>query len=174
MLEMYMQPAPIYITCAILLALAVFFFVMFIKANRKRKLKYDAAMAKYKKAMDDLEKSKEAKTKAGSSVAPVNNGVKSYDRCILFMSATGSTFDVPMNDVLSIGKNSRCNFHINDSSLADLHCKILYKDGKYYLQDLGSDFGTSYDGERVAPKSTIEIKNGLIQFGKVSFMMTLD
>lgn len=173
MLEAYMQPGPIYITAAIMLILAVVFFFFFVKVNRKSKAKYDAAMAKYNKAIEDFEKSKAAKESAKAEDV-AKNAIKSYERCVLFMSTTGSCFDIPMNDTLTVGKNPKCNFHIENDSVADMHCKILYKAGKYYLQDMGSNSGTAYDGDKIAPESTIEIRNGLIQFGRVSFMMTLE
>jgi len=175
MLDAYMQPGPIYITAGIMLAMAIAFFYLFVKVNRKRKVKYDAALAKYNKAMEELEKSRAAQQPVETSAnEQFKMPAKTYERCIQFMSPTGSCFDILMNDTLTVGKNGRNNFHIDHASVADLHCKILYKDGKYYLQDLGSNFGTSFDGERIGSGSTVEIKNGLIQFGKVSFMMTLD
>ncbi|MCQ2515882.1 MAG: FHA domain-containing protein [Saccharofermentans sp.] len=174
MLDAYMQPGPVFGTAIVLLVLATVFFFFFIKVNRKDKLKYDAAMKKYNKAMSEFEQAESIKVSKKSIEEQTKTNLKSYERCVLFMSTTGSCFDVPMNDTLTIGSNPRCNLHIDNDSVADMHCKILYKGGKYYLNDLGSKSGTTYDGELIAPESTIEIKNGLVQFGKVSFMMTLD
>ena len=70
-----------------------------------------------------------------------------------------------MEKNFSIGREDGCNLTINDPSVSNLHAKVIYKGSKYYLKDLGSEFGTSVNGQRITQK---QIACGdILKFGSI-------
>lgn len=71
-----------------------------------------------------------------------------------------------MEKTFSIGRTSSNHLTIDDSSISDLHAKILNRGESFLLKDMGSEQGTLVNGKRITQKN---IGCGdTIQLGKVS------
>lgn len=58
-----------------------------------------------------------------------------------------------------------------DKTIADQHCKVTWN-GKYYIQDLGSDYGTFVNGDRVVLGQSFPIRSGdKVQISKHIFLV---
>ncbi|MBR1796656.1 MAG: FHA domain-containing protein [Clostridiales bacterium] len=175
-----MHPAPVFIFAALLLGASIALFYYFIRINRRNKVEFDAKLAAYNKAVEELKRKEEERKKKSPEVPKeANKRIEpaktiSYTRSIQFMAPNGSSFDVPMTDTITIGKSQRCDFIVDDKTLSDVHCKVLYSEGKYIIQDLGSKMGTYFDGVRIPSSTATEIKTGVLQMGKTTFFMTID
>jgi len=171
----FMKPGPVFITSGILLAIAVVSFVFFIVINKKRREHNDKIDRELKAmAQSQLKPGVSETTDSGSNFAFDKTEDFNYPRRVMFMAASGECYDIPMLETITIGNNPRCDFYVNNSTVADLHCKIIYSDGKYILQDMGSEAGTCIDGARVEPGSVTDLTSGLLQLGKANFFLTLD
>lgn len=51
------------------------------------------------------------------------------------------------------------DFELNDEVVSRRHLEIVFKDGKYLLQDLGSTNGTMLDGDRIPPGKLYALKH---------------
>ncbi|MBP5179910.1 MAG: FHA domain-containing protein [Clostridiales bacterium] len=176
-----MHPAPVFVCAGLLLVVAIVSFYFFIKINRHNKVVYDKRVEAYKKEIEDIRRREEEKAIASQrkemeqppAKAPEDK-LSKYARSVQFMAPNGASYDVPMIDSITIGRNPRCNLFIKDPTVADLHCKILYTDEGYLIQDLGTEGGTFIDGIRVPMNSVQELKTGVLQMGKVTFFITVD
>src|SRR5678815_152759 len=60
-----------------------------------------------------------------------------------------------------IGRLPTCDLVLNDPSVSRHHASIKVADGKCFVQDVGSRFGTFVNGERIlAVQDPVEIKQG--------------
>lgn len=57
----------------------------------------------------------------------------------------------------NIGRHVNNNIIVNDPLVSRYHARILYRDHKFYVEDLGSTHGTKINGELIKMK---EIVNG--------------
>lgn len=69
-----------------------------------------------------------------------------------------------------IGRSPKCDIVINQPWISDEHCVILYRDGKFLLQDLVSVNGTFLNDEMVEDKAYLN-DNDIIRLGKTSFKL---
>jgi len=60
-----------------------------------------------------------------------------------------------------VGRDPGCDIVIPDPYVSRRHARILYKDNKWYIEDLGSRNGTYVDGEDIRSKGAVELKMGI-------------
>ena len=77
---------------------------------------------------------------------------------------------IPLKDNFIIGRGSRCNLRLADSSVSRQHARIRLAKGAWFIQDLGSAGGTFVNGQRIQATrlnngDQIEIGNTRIAFG---------
>ena len=186
-----MSPAFVFVSAGILLAVGIASFCLFMKINRRNKKVYDRKLKAYNEAVDkiksqeldrqqELEKQQmkaaaaDKKSAAAPAVRkPVINEA-SYPHRILFMAPNGARYDIPFKDAFTIGRNPRSDFYVKNGTAGGAHCRVIYKDGIYLLQDLGSEGGTFFDGNRIPPNTIQEIRTGVLQIGKVTLFVTID
>lgn len=53
---------------------------------------------------------------------------------------------------LLIGRRSHCDISLRFSNVSSHHCEMEWKDGYWYLRDLGSSNGTKVNGMRIETK----------------------
>ncbi|MDR1812254.1 MAG: FHA domain-containing protein [Candidatus Fibromonas sp.] len=56
---------------------------------------------------------------------------------------------------LVVGRDSFCDLRLTDEFVSMQHCKILFENGIFFLEDLGSTNGTFIDGTEVEEKSIL-------------------
>ena len=64
-------------------------------------------------------------------------------------------------DVLIIGRSPENDIQVNDGTVSRKHLRILRKDGKYFVQDLGSKNGTFVDGKHISAGVECEVREGV-------------
>lgn len=76
------------------------------------------------------------------------------------------------DDDILIGKQANsADAVIPEKTVSRIHARIVRKNGKYYISDLGSRNGTSVDGEQLAGGHEIELKNGAhVTFAACSYV----
>lgn len=52
-------------------------------------------------------------------------------------------------EVMTVGRRSSCDICLNFSNVSGQHCEFSFKNGFWYVRDLGSQNGTKVAGERV-------------------------
>jgi len=60
-----------------------------------------------------------------------------------------------------VGRDPGCDIVIPDPYVSRRHARILYKDNKWYIEDLGSRNGTYVDSEDIRGKGAVELKIGM-------------
>lgn len=60
-----------------------------------------------------------------------------------------------------VGRDPTCDIVIVDPYVSRVHAKIFYRDGKWYVEDLGSRNGTYVKGEDVRGKGPVELSEGI-------------
>jgi pSer/pThr/pTyr-binding forkhead associated (FHA) protein len=66
-----------------------------------------------------------------------------------------------------IGREVRCDLRVPIRTVANTHCEIIICRGRLRLRDLGSEFGTFVNGERIS--ETLLHKSDHIRLGPVTF-----
>ena len=61
-----------------------------------------------------------------------------------------------------VGRGDACDLVVPHNSVSRTHCKIEFREGIFYITDLGSSNGTFIDGERLAPNKRSIIKSSSI------------
>jgi len=56
---------------------------------------------------------------------------------------------LPAGELILLGRGSNCDIHCVDPSTSRVHCRLLARDGKVFLTDAGSRWGTFVNGKRV-------------------------
>ncbi len=69
----------------------------------------------------------------------------------------GQSWTVDSDEFL-IGRGSDCHVVLPERQVSRHHVKILHKDGRYFLQDLGSKNGTHLNGQQVT--GTVPLQDG--------------
>src|SRR5205823_5030111 len=54
-----------------------------------------------------------------------------------------------VREVMTVGRRSTCDIHLNFPNVSGQHCEFSYKNGFWYVRDLGSQNGTKVGGERI-------------------------
>jgi adenylate cyclase len=54
-----------------------------------------------------------------------------------------------LREVMTVGRRSTCDICLNFPNVSGQHCEFSYKNGFWYVRDLGSQNGTKVSGERV-------------------------
>ena len=180
-------PVPVFVGAALMLAVAIASFVFFMRINKARKRAYDRKLAEYNKAIEQIkqreseqqkkavEQPKKVVQQPAKPVAKAPEITEElFPRRVQFMAPNGASYDIPIKDSFTIGRNPSCDFCVRNGTVAERHCKVHYANGVYTIEDLGSVAGTFFDGNRVPMKGSQEIKTGLLQMGKVTFFITID
>jgi len=70
----------------------------------------------------------------------------------LLMGSTKSAQPVSLSsgELVLVGRGEACDVVIDDPSASRIHCRLLAGDGKVFLSDAGSRWGTFVNGKRVA------------------------
>ena len=68
----------------------------------------------------------------------------------------GKTFD--LGDEVTVGRASGCQVALTDPAVSQLHARIYRRDGRLYIEDLGSSNGTFVNRKKVA--SAVAIRRG--------------
>lgn len=72
-------------------------------------------------------------------------------------------------DSVTIGRSSQCDLVISHESMSRQHCKIEFKNGEFFITDLGSINGVLIDGKKIPPNSSIPFHTYLhLAFGYVT------
>ena len=169
-----LSPVPVFIGAALLLIAAIASFVFFMKVNRSRKIAFDRKLAEYNKAVEELKKRDAEQQQRAAEVKKTVIHEDQLPRRVQFMAPNGASYDIPMNESFTIGKSDKCDFVVKNGTIGEVHCRVLYVNGKYRIEDLGNAGGVAFDGNPVPKNSTMEIKTGLLQIGRVTFFVTID
>lgn len=71
-----------------------------------------------------------------------------------------------LEDITTVGRAPENIFQIEDDSVSSSHARIFFKDGQFYVLDLGSTNGTYVNGEKVEESP---LNSGdEVQFGSVT------
>lgn len=80
--------------------------------------------------------------------------------------AKGQTFDLS-NGITFIGRSTRSDIRVRDSSISRKHLKIFHIGKKIFLEDLKSTNGTFINSNKIVPGEGFEVSDGdLITIGK--------
>lgn len=60
----------------------------------------------------------------------------------------------------TIGRDPTCDIIIVDPYVSRVHAKIFYKNGRWYVEDIGSKNGTYINGEDIRGRGAIELSEG--------------
>ena len=75
-------------------------------------------------------------------------------------------------DSFVIGRSGQCDVVITHESISRRHCQIEYRNGDFYVTDLGSINGVSVDGEKIKPEKPIKFQSYLpLSFGAVQSLI---
>ena len=69
---------------------------------------------------------------------------------IVVEPADGEKSEVPVKDIMTLGRRKQCDVVITDSAVSRHHATIELVDGAYVLRDEGSSNGTMLNGERIS------------------------
>ncbi|MCE9567534.1 MAG: FHA domain-containing protein [Planctomycetes bacterium] len=53
-----------------------------------------------------------------------------------------------MSDVMTIGRRESCDICLKFQNISGTHCELAFKDGVWYLRDMGSTNGVKVNGDR--------------------------
>ena len=77
---------------------------------------------------------------------------------------TGREETFSVNEV-TVGRNPAHSLSVNDAQVSRDHLRIFFKDGEFFLEDLGSTNGTYINGKQV--RKPVPLKDGdLVSFGE--------
>ncbi|MBA3654114.1 MAG: FHA domain-containing protein, partial [Actinobacteria bacterium] len=68
----------------------------------------------------------------------------------------GKTFD--LTDEVTVGRASGCQVALSDPTVSQLHARIFRRDGRLFVEDLGSSNGTYVNRKKVS--SPVAIRRG--------------
>ncbi|NPA97501.1 MAG: FHA domain-containing protein [Crenarchaeota archaeon] len=60
-----------------------------------------------------------------------------------------------------VGRDPSCDIVIPDPYVSRKHMRIFYRDGKWYVVDMGSKNGTFINGEDLRGKEPVELRKGM-------------
>jgi pSer/pThr/pTyr-binding forkhead associated (FHA) protein len=65
----------------------------------------------------------------------------------------GGGDNIPLiRDILTIGRRESCDIPMRYPNVSGLHCELIFKDGFWYIKDLGSTNGIKVNGVRTPKK----------------------
>lgn len=83
----------------------------------------------------------------------------------------GDAIELPGETVL-IGRRPSCDIRMDFQNISGHHCRLSFRDGFWFLEDLESQNGTKVGGTRIFPRTSKMIQPGdLITIGKRDFVM---
>lgn len=88
---------------------------------------------------------------------------------IIYPAEMSREYMIP-EDGLIIGRSADANFVLEDEWISRKHCRVFWKEGEVWVEDLGSTNGTFLDGSEVTV-AVLEMESNL-QLGKI--VMKLD
>jgi hypothetical protein len=78
---------------------------------------------------------------------------------------------ITIEGAATIGRDSDNQMMVDDTTVSGRHAAVFYRDGRWWLEDLGSTNGTWVNGQPI--QSTEPVSSGdLIQIGRVSFRLS--
>lgn len=85
----------------------------------------------------------------GKSITGVDAGpqVSSLDLGAILVTADDR--DIPLGQTFMIGSGAACQLRLRDNIVSSQHARITYSQGRWYLRDLNSAYGTFVNGRRV-------------------------
>ncbi len=93
---------------------------------------------------------------------------------ILTVRETGERFTVG-SDGASIGRRSGNDIVLSDAYVSGQHAIIAFRDGAFYLSDVGSTNGTLLNGVRLEPNVPIELSAGdEIRLGQLTLVFSVE
>ena len=75
----------------------------------------------------------------------------------------GRTFD--LSDELTVGRAGSCQVTLDDTYVSQLHARVFRRDGRFYVEDLGSTNGTYLNRKKVTAPIAMR-KGDRLQIGK--------
>lgn len=78
---------------------------------------------------------------------------------------------IPLEGAASIGRDSDNQVVIDESTVSGRHAAIIFRDGRWWVEDLGSTNGT-WVNERKVEQALPLAAGDLVQVGRVSFRLT--
>ena len=90
--------------------------------------------------------------------------VDTQQREIMVTSSTGT---------LNLGRDDSCDVRLRQRSVGNLHARIFTRDGRCYLEDLGSALGTFLNDSRLAPNQPASVTTG-DQFAIFPYAFTVE
>lgn len=72
-------------------------------------------------------------------------------------------------DIVVIGRSTKCDIVIPHESMSRQHCQIEFRDGEFFVTDLGSSNGVFVDEEKIEPNTATPFQTYLnLSFGYVT------
>jgi len=75
---------------------------------------------------------------------------------------------VKINDHITIGREHTNDVQVEDSFTSHEHARLFYRNGQYWLEDLGSTNGTFVNGQKIK-ETTVLLSGDRIKIGGVTF-----
>jgi len=67
--------------------------------------------------------------------------------------AVGGGDNIPLlRPILSVGRRGSCDICLRFSNISGVHCELTFREGYWYVRDLGSTNGVKVNGNRVVDK----------------------
>lgn len=75
-------------------------------------------------------------------------------------------------DSCVIGRSAQCDVVIPHESISRRHCQIDYRNGEFYVTDLGSINGVTVDGQKITPNKPVKFQSFFaLAFGAVQSLI---
>lgn len=69
---------------------------------------------------------------------------------------TGGGDPIPLlGEKLLVGRRSSCDIKLDFQNVSSHHCELEFRDGYWYVRDLGSSNGTKVNGERITDSAIL-------------------
>lgn len=104
----------------------------------------------------------DAQTVPGELPEGDNGGIgeKAEIRCYITKISSGEVISVN-GDTFIIGRSpAKCDHVISDPTISSTHARIVSENGIYYIEDLNSSNHTFLNGEMIADRGRVPIRNG--------------
>ena len=75
---------------------------------------------------------------------------------------------IPLEAAASIGRDSDNQVVVRDTTVSGRHCALYFRDGSWWVEDLGSTNGTWLNAQEVRGAATVA-PGDLLQVGRASF-----
>ncbi len=89
-----------------------------------------------------------------------------------FLLINGDTVEINAHSVV-IGRQKGCDIQINNTYVSRKHAKIFKEKSHWYIEDLGSTYGTTLNGKTVEKPTRLE-HNDVIMLGPVKIVFLLE